>query len=149
MGVRAHFIAASVEHARALAETLRPEDWAECQAAGFTDRLETLKESLARSDLAWALLLDGEVAALFGVCGEGLVWFLTGEAFARHPFTVARLGREWVRALLEVYAQLGNYIDARYAKAIRFARLLGFQLGELTPYGPHQLPHHFALIRRS
>ncbi len=65
------FIPATADHAEELALTLRPEDTAEVLACGFGSAREALLLSLQRSEAAWAAMVDGAVAAMFGLGGSG------------------------------------------------------------------------------
>lgn len=149
---RISIIPATPEHAAALAPTMRPEDLAEVQACGHATAKDALDSSLAISTQAWAWLAGDEVAALFGFVsvGEdtGIVWFLTGHAFPKHARRFIRQARQGISELLDRRPILGNFIDARYSAAIRWAQWLGFEVGPPVPYGPLGLPFHPAIIRR-
>lgn len=143
--------AGTLAHAAALAPTLRPEDLAEVQACGFPDAQTALGVAVAGSKVSWACLVDGEVAAMFGI-GDGpggeQLWFLTGQGFVRHARLFVSRAKDVMRRLLEHHASLQNHIDARYPAAVRWARWLGFEVGEPVPYGPHGQLFHPAHIRR-
>lgn len=145
------FEAGTFDHALELAKTLRPEDLAEVQACGFLDAVQALNLAIAGSKVSWACLVDGRVAAMFGV-GDGpggeQVWFLTGRLFLEHARLFVSRAKEVMRRLLEHHAQLQNHIDARYPAAVRWAKWLGFEVGEPVPYGPHGQLFHPAHIRR-
>jgi hypothetical protein len=142
-----------MRHADELAPNLREGDMLEGKALGL-EPLTALRESLANSEVSWAFLLDGEVAALFGVLpvphspGCGWVWMLSGRACDKHKRAFLRAGREVVPALLEHYSILCNAIDARYTGALRWARWMGFTVRDAVPLGPHGLPFHPFMIRR-
>lgn len=140
-GPEVTFEPATDEHVAALAPLLRAEDQAEVLAEGYGGAAHALLESIAASDLARAVLFDGEVAAIFGVAptkepGTGFVWMLTGRAVARHPKAFLRACRPTLAALLEGYSRLVNVVDARYAAALRWARWLGFSVGQAAPLVP-------------
>jgi hypothetical protein len=140
-------VEATPEHAEALAPQMRLEDEAEVVASGFADAREALLVSLAGSLAAYALLFDGEVAALFGVApldetllgtsSSGVAWVLTGRAATRHRKAFVRWSRPALALLLRERHHLVNMVDARYAAALRWARWLGFRIGEPEPFGPH------------
>ncbi len=139
-------IRATEEHARELAPDLRPEDVAELEALGLNEPLEVLLHGVRDSDVAASALVDGAIAAMFGVKeirgslvtgpSVGQLWFLTGHAFARAPLAVTKAARRCVSSLLATYPMLVNAIDARYTSALRFAQLLGAQLLEPRSLGP-------------
>lgn len=150
------FVPATIDHAEALAPVMRSADVAEVLALGFPDSREAVVSSLGASDVAGAMLFDGEVAALFGVAtvpgtngAVGEVWLLTGDSVTRHPRGLLRWSREVLRVLLESYGCLINLIDARYLAALRWAKWLGFEVGEPRPHGPFDLPFCPITIRRT
>lgn len=146
------FIPATLEHAAELARTMRPEDVAEVAACGYSP-LDSLRRSVSMSSSAWAIVAGGEVAALFGVVaypGEdaGCIWFLTGQVFLKHVRAIVKMAPQVMRELLEERGCLDNVIDARYSAAVRWAKWLGFAVGEPVPYGPEGRLFHPAVIKR-
>lgn len=152
------FVEATPAHAEALAPLLRAEDLAEVAASGHGTGLDALLGSLAASDGAWAAIIGDEVAAMFGVVpihktllgGErlGIAWLLTGRAIARSPRLLLRYSRLVLATLLLDWDGLCNYVDARYAGAVRWAKWLGLNVGKPVPFGPDGLPFHPVGIRR-
>ncbi|HWV38855.1 MAG TPA: hypothetical protein VN033_10315 [Vulgatibacter sp.] len=142
---------AAPAHVDELAPKLRPADAAEVLASGgFTPR-EALEESVRASAHAFAALFDGEVAGMWGVVdgpGCGIVWALTGPAVERHPKAFLRHSRVAVGVLLRHYPALVNYVDARYAAALRWVRRLGFEVGPPETFGAAGLLFHRILLRR-
>lgn len=135
-----------------LAALMRPADVAELLALGVSPR-QALRDSLAASTLAWAVELDGELAALGGVTeGERtsflgpadfyVVWLLTGDAVNHHPGAFWRASRRVIRALLERFPVLGNMVDARYSAALRWAARLGAEVCPAVPWGASGLLFH-------
>ena len=141
---------ATLAHAEALARSMRQEDVDEAEACGFSP-LAALLDSLRVSSVAHAALLGTEVLALYGVvpveaaadAPQAVVWALTGAAVERHRKKFHREAKRVLRALAAAYPRgLYNYVDARHAKALRWARRLGFVVLPAVPYGPHRLPFH-------
>jgi hypothetical protein len=120
-------------------------------SAGYTP-LEALTVSLDLSEIAFVLVLDGRVEAMWGVAMvEGhppQVWLLGSDALTSHPLTLCRLARVEIRRLLEQYGALGNYVDERYETALRWARYLGFTVDAPEPFGPDGLPFCRIEMRR-
>jgi hypothetical protein len=91
------------------------------------------------------ILVDGEVAAMFGLAGDGLgdtgePWLLTSPAAERlAPFRYLRCGQTAVAEMLRAKPVLHNYVMASYTRAVRFVLLLGFTLGEPEPMGPNRV----------
>lgn len=145
-------VEATPELAEQLAATMRPEDVAELAALRITP-IEGLLESLRKSELAFAVLLAGELSAIFGV-GQlegvavkvGHAWVLTGEPVARHRRAFMMASAQAVELLLGLYPVLFNVVDARYDASLRWLRWLGFQLGPPQGLGPDAAPFRAAML---
>ena len=141
---------ATLAHAEALAATMRQAG----RGRGGGRRLSPLAallDSLRVSSVAHAALLGTEVLALYGVvpveakadAPQAVVWALTGAAVERHRKKFHREAKRVLRALAADYPRgLYNYVDSRHAKALRWARRLGFVVLPAVPYGPHRMPFH-------
>jgi hypothetical protein len=157
---KVEIVPATEAHAHELAPSLRPADAAEVKASGGFEPLDALLASLGVSEVASTLLIDGKVAAIFGVApahfdveGEGVrdvgvVWLLGGTALFEAPLSFLRRCRPVVREFLERYPLLMNAIDARYEKALRWAKWLGFQVMEPVPFGFEGRPFCFISLGR-
>jgi len=141
-------VPATVHHARLLLRGLRDADKAEIMAAGFRPGTAVMS-SWRRSVMCNAALVDGEVAALWGVVGVllgrvGAPWLLTTSACERvSPIRFARIYRGETLAMSRLFPILENFVDVRYHSAVRMLLLAGFRLDEPKPYGLHG-----ALFRR-
>jgi hypothetical protein len=152
VGSRFAIVPATPEHADALAPRMRAADVAEVLASDGHAPAEALRYAIAASTEAWAWLVDGEVGAIWGLGLLSFVgdvwtpWLLTSELVDRFP-------KAFVRGCREQLGQLGwhhvlvNFIDARHARALRWAKALGFELGEAVPYGPAGLPFRRITLR--
>ncbi len=142
------FLPAKPAHAEALAASLRAADAAEVLASDGLDPLSALTFSLALSSESYAGLIEGEVVALFGVrrpslvSRRGIPWLLTGDAVERHPLAFVKASRGVLACWRQDYAALGNWVDARHAKALRWLAWLGFTIHPARPYGVAGLPFH-------
>lgn len=146
------YVAATQGHVEALIPWVRSDDLVELAAVDMTAR-EALELGLAVSFECWAALLDGEVACVWGVApgfeaGKPAAWMLTGHLVEVRPIAFFKECRREVSRLLERYGVLCNFVDARYTRALEWARRLGFVVGPAEPYGPHNLPHHSICIRK-
>jgi hypothetical protein len=151
-------VPATEAHARALAPHLRAGDVAEIRATAGVGAeaglLGSLRGTLAGGGEAGALLIGGEVAALWGVRPltdlrqVGVVWLLTGELVERHRHLFAGLSMFVLAKLLDEYPVLCNWVDARYRRALRWARWTGAQLEEPRPFGVEARWFHKATWRR-
>lgn len=104
------------------------------------DEKMAVRYSVHHSLMCRAALVDGDVAAMWGVGGValglvGMPWLLTTpvvEQIAVSRFI--KIYREQVADMLKLFPVLENYVDAEYAKAIRVLRLCGFIVEEAKSY---------------
>ena len=151
----ARFVPVRAEHIEQLAATLRAADLAECLVSGFSSALEAVALSVERSDLAGAWVVNGRVGAIFGctatgsVLGppvEGIAWVLTSEVVRENPLRFYRDARRALAEMQRYCPVLFNFVDGRYAGALRFTASLGFKVSPPAPWGPNGQP--FCRIER-
>lgn len=156
MAVDVQVVPATAAHAEALAPVLRPEDADELFALGL-DPGAHLREAVATSELALAVIFDGEVAMLVGlgqqwVSPEGrrtsCVWALSGPGVEKHKKAFLRTSRAVLAQLLERSEVLWNFVDVRYAAALRWVKWMGFSVGPSRCIGPNAAFFHPISIRR-
>lgn len=149
------FVQATQEHLSELARTMRPEDVQEVVSLGDTPQ-RALEESYQRSILVHAALIDGEVAAVWGIVPwEGAtgqianVWMLSGGVVNRRKRAFLQGSRKVLGGLLSMYPVLVAYIGAEHQKAIRWARWLGMEVRRPVPMGNRGALFHTAIARRN
>lgn len=132
-------------------EGMRPEDAAEIMASGGYSPVQAIIESWACSREAYGVWFNGEPACVFGVSQTtigtelspvGVAWLLTTPSVDRHPIAFWRTSKAVVKDLVERYGTLLNFVDARYARSIEWARRLGFSVSPAVPFGKAGLPFH-------
>jgi hypothetical protein len=129
-----------------LAANLRVEDYDEVRAAGA--RLpEALRTTFRHAVTRHTVLVDGEIAAMFGLGGQllsdvGHPWLVTAPPIERVRFAFVREGRAIVADMMARRRLLENHVLASYTRACRFLAVLGFTLDAPAPFG------HGALFRR-
>jgi hypothetical protein len=144
------FERATLTHAHCLAAHMREEDAAEVLASGGCTPIEALMDCLTMSgDEAWSAMIGEQVMAMFGIVPQSLVtgaavpWLLTSALVDRYPKAFFHASRLILRGLiLPKYPYLTNMVDARYEKALRWARRLGFTVHPAEPIGPCSMPFH-------
>lgn len=130
-----------------LANHLRVGDQAEVEALGVTPQ-HAIRRSYRHAILRRTYLVDGQIAAMSGLCGAllsdiGEPYLMTTPLAATAPVTFVKLARQAVAEMLAQRSRLEGYVDANYTAACRLIEVLGFTLSEPAPLGPQN-----ALFRR-
>lgn len=133
-------VEATHDHVRELARTMRAADKKEIENFGVS-----VDKGLWRSyrSAIWvkAALIDGEVAAIWGLGGiylsdTGRPWMLSSPAILRvSPLRFARAYQQEVYKMLEMFPVLVNDVDDTYEGAKRLLTIVGFSLGEPRKLG--------------
>ena len=136
---RVEIVPAEHKHVQVLGERLRSADVAEVESAGLGP-MNALWRSYRRSHIASVVIVDGEIAAMWGCGGSpfsgvGMPWLLTSAHIERIPVTFVRQAVAEVAAMLFVYHRLWGYVAEGYPRAQRLLRIIGFTLGEPFPFG--------------
>jgi hypothetical protein len=136
----------------ALAANMRPLDVAECQAAGVTDLRECIADGVQHSDLCWAVLIDGELAAIFGTRPLGsllnptaAVWLLGTPVLTANRRAFARHTPRYIRQMLQAHPHLVNFVHAENTPAVRFLRHHGFTIHEPVAVSTGAMFHPFEM----
>lgn len=143
---RYEVVEATAEHVAAMAPHMRQSDVDEVYAASGSGALAALDRSLRFSTHAWAGLIDGEVACIFGVAPINLLarrgspWLLGTDLVTQHATAFLRRNRGYIRIMMAVYNQLENHVDVRNTASIQWLKWLGFRFDEPAPYGHLGLP---------
>ena len=140
----------TLEHVFELAENMREEDVAEVWAASHVSPIEAITGSMLYTEDTLTGLADGRVLCIFGIGQaslislKGLPWFLSTDLVDEHPLAMARGSMIVFKNMIKHsgFTQLENYVDARYAIAVRWLEWLGFTVSPPAPYGADQLPFH-------
>lgn len=126
---------ATLEDAIEMAPLMRREDLDEVWELSRQTGFEALVGSIDLSgSQAWTVRVNGKIMAMWGIVdvsiigGIALPWALTTPEVDRHPKEFMRACREAVAFLRRHYTISINRVDARYEKALRWARRLGFEV---------------------
>lgn len=128
----------------ALAANLRAEDESEITGLGLDVR-KSLRDSFRHGILRHTALVDGEIAAMWGLGGamlsdEGAPWLMTTPLIERIPLTLVKTSKTQVAEMLRQRQFLCNYVLATYRRACRFLEVLGFVLDPPVAMGPNHTP---------
>lgn len=132
-------------HLSLLAQNMRDNDKAEVVGVGSTIK-RALWRGYRNSILCRTALIDGKVAAVWGLCvgmknnvsllsDIGVPWMLTTDAVEQLPISFCRQGRREIAAMRAIKPKLESYVAADYVQAVRFLKLLGFDVDEPQPVG--------------
>ena len=134
--MRVEIVPADAGHIIDLLDNLRDYERAICARMHGADFEQVIFDEAARSLLAYAGLLDGRCAALWGVqcwqimSREGYVWLIGTRLVDEHPIAFLRHS---VRALAELratFSVLRTISTSDHKVARRWLEWLGFKFGE-------------------
>lgn len=137
---RIEIVPAELPHLRAMESNMRPADRCEIAGLGVTVR-RALWKAYRNSPVCKTALVDGEVAALWGVCvglqsGTAKVpWLHTATAIEKIPVSFVKLAKTELAAMIALYPKLESYVAAEYVGAIGLLKLLGFTIEPAAPVG--------------
>ena len=143
-------VPAEMFHAEQMAPNMRKADALEIWAWSRREPAEALTLAINSSSKCWAVIYDGEVAAMFGVVPGTIVdrtgtpWMLDTELLEKFQFTFLRHCASYVADMAEGFDRLVNYVHGQNDASIRWLRWLGFDLEAAKPGGYSQeLFHRF------
>jgi hypothetical protein len=121
---------------------MRQDDAEEVRAFGES-RIRAVNRAFRSGVMCRTAFVDGEIAAMWGLGGNllsnvGHPWLLTTAAAERSPFLYVRVARQQLADMLALRPVLYDYVAAKYTRAIRLLKLLGFTVGDPVPIGRRQ-----------
>jgi hypothetical protein len=137
---------ATQDHVAAMLPYVRKADRDEVFASSGSAMEVILPICVGSAREAWAGLVDGQVACIFGVNGRtilsevGVPWMIGTDLIAKHAKAFLRRNKKMVAVMLSLYPTLINYVDVRNVKAIEWLRWLGFVFDDPAPHGVYQMP---------
>lgn len=144
---------ATPEDAAELAPKLRQSDIAEMALTWVGSPEARLTESVRASVESWALLIDGQTEALFGLVRYPMAnvpWMRCSAAVAGHTRELLSHARAWLDSVRAVDVPLANTVASNNAEAMTMLEHLGFVIGDVVPdQGPpgsfrffYEVPRH-------
>jgi hypothetical protein len=129
-----------VEDVYRLAAALRQNDREEVEALGVDPRMG-IRRSFRDGTLRRTYFVDGEIAAMSGLCGAllgdiGEPYLMTTPAAERVPITLVRQAKFAVADMMRHKLRLEGHAAAQYTGALRLLEVLGFKLYPPAPFGP-------------
>jgi hypothetical protein len=111
-----------------------------------------VSDAIDRSAECYSGLVDGVLFSIFGVVPSTLLgrtaspWLLS--TVDSKPKYLLKFTKPVLQHWLTVWDCLENYVDARYAASLRWAKWAGFDVEAPIPYGPQGLPFCHIVIRK-
>ena len=145
-------VPARLAHVRAMVNHMRPMDRAEIEGWGM-DPKRVLHWLYRDSSIKKAALVDGEVAAIWGVQGAalddtGMPWAFTAPAIERAKLAFYRETRREVEEMLSTKRSLRTYVLASYGASMAFFSRFGFQFGPPEPIGKNKTAYRLMTLNR-
>lgn len=142
---RVEIVDAEIEHVYLLVDRLRPKDLKEIQRLGIKPK-RALYRAFKNSLMCRSAFVDGQIAAMWGIgvalrpglsplSDLGTPWLHTSDAVERIPLFFVRRAKAEVAAMLAIKKRLESWVDADYAEAVKFIRMLGFVVETPAPIG--------------
>lgn len=125
-------------HVRALGANQRERDVTMANRMG-TPPHHLLWRVYKRSLMAKAVLVNGEIVAMFGVCGTflsktGQPWFVASPFVEDYPIKLAFRYRSEVKNMLKLFPILEDLVCVEDTKTIRLLEILGFKFEKPQTY---------------
>lgn len=117
---------------------------------------EAAQEGLRTSELCWIGYWDEDPIAIFGcrrhslLSDEGTPWLLGTERIREQGIKQAFLAANapYIKAMLQHFDFLENFVDARNTVSIKWLKRLGFTIEPAMPMGYLKMPFHRFWLRR-
>lgn len=141
---RIEIVPTALPYLRAMESDMRPADRCEIAGLGVTVR-KALWRAYRNSPVCKTALVDGQVAAMWGVCvglhaaylpnGAKVPWLHTTSMVEKLPVSFVKIAKTELAAMIALYPRLESYVAAEYAGAIGLLKLLGFTIDAPAPVG--------------
>ena len=136
------------EDMREIARMMRPEDRREIVGL-IGPNIETEAHyCMESSECAYVCKCDGVPLAAFGVVRKtpfenvGVIWMLATKETAKHKVYTGKWTRRGIRAFLNDWDLLYNYVDEGNDRTIAWLKWLGAKIYPAAPYDIYGLPYH-------
>ena len=111
------------------------QDSAEVSRCHGMTPLKALWQSYRKSIICRTALIDGKVAAIWGVYGvlfadTGEPWLIVAPSVEDYPFRTAFIYKKELQKMQEMFPVLEEYVPANNEKSIRLLELMGFKVSK-------------------
>lgn len=140
--MRIEYRQATLEDARLVVPLMRQVDKNQIIALGEPVESTVASAIHMSAGDAWVAYFDDQLAAIWGivpcslVTGAAIPWLLTTKIVEKSRKTFFKESRRLMQLLARHYGRLENMIDVNHKASLRWARRVGFSVGEPAPVGP-------------
>ena len=126
-----------------VAINMRQADINEVWASSRATPLEALQRSVALSEFACSVYINGEPQVILGLvkCGilsrKGVPWLLGTEHALKHRREFLKQAPIVIEEMLTICSYLFNHVHVENRESVRWLKWLGFELEDPIPHGPH------------
>lgn len=145
-----HLEVATLRDVHRVAKAMRQADRDEILASDGMRPAPCLRSQLRRSEFVRTAFVGDEPLAMLGVIlGDfaAVPWMLTTEAVEKYPYAFWCACKAGLMEMRTIYPVLVQMIDARHARALSWARRLGFEQLPAESFGFAGLPFHPFILR--
>jgi len=153
---RYKIVKAQLEHIVPIAMDMRAEDIEEIRTISNWGPTAALTHSfnMTDPDKRFTGIIDNRPVCMFGFACPNLLldvavpWLLTSNAIEKHKKAFMRYSRMVMQQAQKDIPFMVNYVDAKYERAIKWLKWLGFTVGELEQLGTDGFVRRIELRRR-
>ena len=132
-------VPATKQHAVELGRIMRRKDREEILASGNLEPEKGLRASINASLEAYAVYIDGDLCAVYGISklpgGWFIPWALTSEHVFKHPMAFYRESKRIVAELREKYRYMIQMVHWKYLESLSWLTRLGFTVEPPVKWG--------------
>lgn len=131
------------EHLVELTKRIRHKDAQESLKLGF-EPLVAITQCFKYAVLRKTVLINGEVAAVFGVTGsffaeQNTLYLITSEVVNQvSPLTFVKIYLQELEKMISTFNKLVCYVDVDYKEAVRLLELVGFEREQTLNLNGHE-----------
>jgi len=130
-----------------VAAEMRLADVMEVAASHGHSPIDAVIEAVKVSSAAFAVIIDGTPAAVFGFVHRGgmsaEVWMLGTDLLTRNVRLFRKESKRIIDSWAEQFPLMHNFVDDENEAAKRWLTSVGFKMDEPRPYGVGRLPFRY------
>lgn len=132
MRIEPQVVEAKRAHCRLLADAMDDEGRTLIRKYWGVEPAEGLEQAYESSALCWTILVDGNVAGMFGCSGDaggtGCAWLTTAPGIAKVRLRFIRQSRQYIERMLERHRVLTSWAHAENKPLLAWLQWSGFRV---------------------